>query len=104
MKRVRFDKKLTVHIVADWPQAFQEARRNVWMLKARNRRRFRKQIQSIAYKIKWCLKPKHRDSVYIYYTKCMCLLYNSRIKSNTQRLFSVKFKVKTDSIAYIEIL
>ena len=60
MKRVRFDEKLTVHIMTDWPQAFQEARRSTWMLKARNRRLFRKLIRSTALKIECCLKPEHR--------------------------------------------
>ena len=64
MKRVRFDEKLTVHIMTDWPPASREARRT-WMLKARNRRRFKKRIRSIAQKIEWRLKPEHRDSVYI---------------------------------------
>ena len=31
MKRVRFDEKLTVHIMTDWPQASREAR-SAWML------------------------------------------------------------------------
>ena len=44
MKTVRFDEKLTVHIMAEWPQAFQKARKSTWMFKARNRRRFRKRI------------------------------------------------------------
>ena len=48
MKRVRFDEKLTVHIMTDWPQASREARRSTWMLKALNRRRFKKRIRSIA--------------------------------------------------------
>ena len=63
MKRIRFDEKLTVHIMTDWPQASPEARRSTWMLKALNRRRFKKRIRSIAQKIEWCLKPEHRDTV-----------------------------------------
>ena len=65
MKRVRFDEKLTVHIINDWPHASREARRSTWMLKARNHRRFKKRIRSIAQKIECSLKPEHRDSVYI---------------------------------------
>ena len=63
MKRARFDEKLTVHVMTDWPQASQEARRSTWMLKALNRRRFKKRIRSIAQKIECCLKPEHRDTV-----------------------------------------
>ena len=47
MKKVRFDEKLTVYVTTDWPQASRQAR-SAWMLKARNRRRFRKRNQSIA--------------------------------------------------------
>ena len=49
--------------MTDWPQASREARRSTWMLKALNRRRFKKRIRSIAQKIEWCLKPEHRDTV-----------------------------------------
>ena len=47
--------------MTDWPQASQEARRSTWMLEARNRRFFRKQIRSTALNIEWCLKPEHRE-------------------------------------------
>ena len=61
MKRVRFDEKLTVHIMTDWLQALQEGRISTWVLKARNHYLFRK--RSTALKIECCLKPKHREKM-----------------------------------------
>ena len=58
-----FNEKLTVHIMTGWPQVSQEARRSTWLIKALNRRRFRKHIRGTALKIKWCLKPEHREKM-----------------------------------------
>ena len=43
MKKARFREKLTVHVISDWLQAFRETRKSTWILKAMNRRRFKKQ-------------------------------------------------------------
>ena len=51
MKKVRVAEKLTVHVMYDWPQAFREARRSTRLLKALNRRRFKRQIHSTALQI-----------------------------------------------------
>ena len=93
MKRVRFDKKLAVHIMTDWQQASQEAR-STWMHKARSRRHFRKPIRNTALKIKWCLKPEQGDFIdsvhlyklcfLIYHTNCMCLLFIARFTKKNQ--------------------
>ena len=59
MKSVHFSDYVTIRLLFE-SDACREARLSDWMRAARNRQRFRRQIEACAKVIEFCLEPVHR--------------------------------------------